>query len=124
MFICLFSGHCTMSSRTWFSRLLCITFVYTAMKCQETYGRCNCVFTLKGDTYNITSLQSADETARFTVEHQGYTYSYNPCRSFHFVEEPSFGDCKDDLALCWWIKDIMYRKIAEQSTAKCDFNEQ
>ncbi|KAL9969656.1 hypothetical protein ACROYT_G021894 [Oculina patagonica] len=118
------SGHCTMSSRTWVSRLLCITFVYTAMKCQETYGRCNCVFTLKGNTYNITSLQSADDTARFTVEHQGYTYSYNPCRSFHFVEEPSFGDCKDDLAMCWWIKDIMYRKIAEQSTAKCDFNEQ
>ncbi|XP_078372363.1 uncharacterized protein LOC144656023 isoform X2 [Oculina patagonica] len=124
MFICPFSGHCTMSYRTWVSRLLSITFVYTEMKCQETYGRCNCVFTLKGNTYNITSLQSTDDTARFTVEHQGYTYSYNPCRSFHFVEEPSFGDCQDDLAMCWWIKDIMYRKIAQQSTAKCDFNEQ
>ena len=24
--------------------------------------------------------------------------------------------------MCWWVKDIQYYKIAEQSTAKCSFN--
>ncbi|XP_078372367.1 uncharacterized protein LOC144656026 isoform X1 [Oculina patagonica] len=112
-----------MFSRSWVSWLMWTAFLYASMKYQRTHGRCNCVFFLRGKKYNITSLQSKNDTPRFTIEYQGYMYSYNPCRSFHFVEEPTFGDCHDDMAMCYWVKDRMYEKIAEQSKAVCGFNE-
>jgi len=99
-----------------------MAILYSSVKYQAAYERCGCVFSLQGKNYNITSMESADDTARFTVEHNGYMFSYNPCRSFHFLSPPSKGDCQDDMAMCYWLSDRMYEKIAYQSTAKCGFN--
>lgn len=112
-----------MSSRSRVSSFMCMAFLFSTVKYQGTHGRCSCVFSLQGKTFNITSLQSADDTASLTVEHDGYMFSYNPCRSFHFDPTPPTGDCQDDMAMCYWVSDIMYHKIADQSTAKCSFNE-
>jgi len=102
---------------------MCIAFLCSFVKYQGTHGRCGCVFSVQGKHFNITSLQSVDDTARFEVEHGGYMFSYNPCRSFHFVEKPPSGDCQGDMAMCYWrSNDQMYHKIANQSTAKCGSN--
>ena len=53
-----------MFSRTLVECLMCMAFLYTAIKYQGTYGLCNCVFSLEGKTYNITPLESKDDTAR------------------------------------------------------------
>ncbi|XP_078372284.1 uncharacterized protein LOC144655959 isoform X1 [Oculina patagonica] len=111
--------------RSWVRCLMHTAFLCASMKYQGTQaGDCiNCVFSVRGKKYNITSLQSKNDTARFTKQYQGYTYSYNPCRSFHFVPAPPFGDCQDDMAMCQWVKNQMYHKIAEQSKVRCDFND-
>ena len=57
-FFILFSGHFTMSSRSWVRCFVSTTFLCTSINYQGTQGKCGCVFSLDGNTYNISSLSS------------------------------------------------------------------
>lgn len=106
-----------MSSRSWVRCFVYTTFLYTSIKYQETHGKCGCVFSMGGNTYNITSL-----TRIFHAKDSlNWRYSFNPCASFK-EGSPSEGDCQSDVAICRWHRPDQYIKIGSQSTEECSYN--
>jgi len=108
-----------MSSRSWVRCFVSTTFLCTSIKYQETHGKCGCVFTLGGNTYNISSL-----TSTFHAEdHLGWSYSFNPCASFK-KGSPRKGacDCQSDAAICRWVFNQTYIKIGSKSTEECSYD--
>ncbi|KAJ7394909.1 hypothetical protein OS493_000746 [Desmophyllum pertusum] len=62
-------------------------------------------------------------TSRSRIPGGGYQYSFNPCISFSLgpKKETEFADCQLDVAICMWVKDQMYHKIAEQNKTQFGF---
>lgn len=105
-----------MSSRSWVRCFVSTTFLCTSINYQGTQGKCGCVFSLDGNTYNISSL-SSKRGARFqTKDDQGWRYSFNPCMTFKMGSK---GNCKSDVAICRWVLNQTYVKIGSQSSEEC-----
>jgi len=90
------------------------------MKYQGTHGKCNCVFSLGSNTYNISSLISTNGSRFHTEDQSGWSYSFNPCVSFK-KGSPSKGNCQSDVAICRWVFNQKYIKIGTQSSEECGF---